>query len=208
VTNIPTQSPKEPAQQAQQPPVVASDQDTDEALTRDALDFYEEGHIVQAKWVGPPKRYDDAPAAEHVRWNALYQTKGIPLIKRFAARGFQDERLNMYLSARTPSDTYSAMMDIPYAIHVLRDRLIAAHHLTPTGMYVSGVVHGNFDGTTVIGGKACLVPTKIYIPKKDFQRCGTRSARGFKKSTQIEPASVNSMGGYYTAGTQRVDLLD
>jgi hypothetical protein len=43
--------------------------------------------------------------------------------------------------------------------------------------------------------------------KKDFQRCGTRSARRFKKSTYIRPASVNSMGGYYTARTQRVDGL-
>ena len=48
----------------------------------------------------------------------------------------------------------------------------------------------------------------IYAAKKDFQRCGTRSARRFKKSTYIRPASVNSMGGYYTARTQRVDMLD
>jgi hypothetical protein len=48
----------------------------------------------------------------------------------------------------------------------------------------------------------------IYAAKKGFQRCGARSARGFKKSTYIRPASVNSMGGYYTARPQRVDMLD
>jgi len=48
----------------------------------------------------------------------------------------------------------------------------------------------------------------IYVSKKDFYRCGTRSARRFKKSTYIRPASVNSMGGYYPARTQRVDMLD
>jgi hypothetical protein len=49
----------------------------------------------------------------------------------------------------------------------------------------------------------------IYVvAKKDFQRCGTRSARRFKKSTYIRLASVNGMGGYYTARTQRVDMLD
>ena len=48
----------------------------------------------------------------------------------------------------------------------------------------------------------------IYVAKKDFQRCGTRTARRLKKSTYIRPASVNSMGGYYTARTQRVDMLD
>jgi hypothetical protein len=48
----------------------------------------------------------------------------------------------------------------------------------------------------------------IYVAKKDFQRCGTRSARRSEKSTYIPPASVNSMGGYYTARTQRVDMLD
>jgi len=63
-------------------------------------------------------------------------------------------------------------------------------------------------------GKLIYAPTKIYVPKKiyaskkDFHRCGTRSARRFKKSTYIEPASVSSMGGYYAARTQRVDLLD
>jgi len=29
-----------------------------------------------------------------------------------------------------------------------------------------------------------------------------------KKSTYIRPASVNSMGGHYTARAQRVDMLD
>ena len=29
-----------------------------------------------------------------------------------------------------------------------------------------------------------------------------------QKSTYIRSASVNSMGGYYTARTQRVDMLD
>jgi hypothetical protein len=29
-----------------------------------------------------------------------------------------------------------------------------------------------------------------------------------KKNTYIRPASVNSVGGYYTARTQRVDMLD
>jgi hypothetical protein len=48
----------------------------------------------------------------------------------------------------------------------------------------------------------------INVTEKDFQRCGTRSASGFKKSTYIRPASVNSMGGYYTARAQRVDMLD
>lgn len=53
----------------------------------------------------------------------------------------------------------------------------------------------------------------IYVAKndaakKDFQRRGTRSARRFKTSTYIRPTSVNSMGGYYTVGTQRVDMLD
>ena len=48
----------------------------------------------------------------------------------------------------------------------------------------------------------------IYVEKKDFERCGTRSARRSKKSTYVRPASVNSMGGYYTARTQRVDMLD
>jgi hypothetical protein len=48
----------------------------------------------------------------------------------------------------------------------------------------------------------------IYVAKKDFQRCGTRPAPGFKKSTYLPPASVNRMGGYYTARTQRVDMLD
>jgi hypothetical protein len=47
-----------------------------------------------------------------------------------------------------------------------------------------------------------------YVAKKDFWRCRTRSARRFKKSTYIRPASVNRMGGYYTARTQRVDMLD
>jgi hypothetical protein len=48
----------------------------------------------------------------------------------------------------------------------------------------------------------------IYVAKKDIERCGTRSARRFKKSTYIRSPSVNSMGGYYTARTQRVDMLD
>jgi hypothetical protein len=47
-----------------------------------------------------------------------------------------------------------------------------------------------------------------YVAKKDFQRCGTRSAGRFKKSTYVRPASVNGMGGYYAARTQRVDMLD
>jgi hypothetical protein len=29
-----------------------------------------------------------------------------------------------------------------------------------------------------------------------------------KKSTYIRPASVNSLGGYHSARTQRVDMLD
>jgi hypothetical protein len=53
----------------------------------------------------------------------------------------------------------------------------------------------------------------IYVAKKrvatkDFQRCGTPIARRSKESSYIRPASVNSMGGYYTARTQRVDMLD
>jgi hypothetical protein len=48
----------------------------------------------------------------------------------------------------------------------------------------------------------------IYVAEKNFQRCGARSAPRFKKSTYFRPAGVNSMGGYYTARTQRVDMLD
>ena len=48
----------------------------------------------------------------------------------------------------------------------------------------------------------------IYVAKNNLQRCGTRSTGRFKRSTYIRPASVNSMGGYYTARTERVDLLD
>ena len=47
-----------------------------------------------------------------------------------------------------------------------------------------------------------------YVPEKDFQRCRAPSARGFEKSIYIRPESVNGMGGYYTACTQRVDMLD
>jgi hypothetical protein len=47
-----------------------------------------------------------------------------------------------------------------------------------------------------------------YVAEKHFQRCNTPSARGFEKSTYIRPESVDSMGGYYTARTKRVDMLD
>jgi hypothetical protein len=48
----------------------------------------------------------------------------------------------------------------------------------------------------------------IYVAKKHFWRCGTPIAGRFKESSYIRHASVNSMGGYYTARTQRVDMLD
>ena len=48
----------------------------------------------------------------------------------------------------------------------------------------------------------------IYVAKKDIERCGTHSARRFEKNTYIRSAGVNSMGGYYTARAQRVDMLD
>ena len=68
--------------------------------------------------------------------------------------------------------------------------------------------------TRILGVEVILAPlglTKgelIYVAKKDFYRCGTRSARGSKKGAYIRPASVNRLGGYYTARTQRVDMLD
>jgi len=48
----------------------------------------------------------------------------------------------------------------------------------------------------------------IYVAKNNFQWCGSRSARRFEKGTCTRPGSVISMGGYYTARTQRVDMLD
>ena len=42
----------------------------------------------------------------------------------------------------------------------------------------------------------------IHVAEKDFWRCRTPSARRFEKSSYIRPASVNSVGGYYTARTQ------
>jgi len=53
-----------------------------------------------------------------------------------------------------------------------------------------------------------IIGELIYVAKDDIQRCGARTAHRFETSTYIRSASVNSMGGYYTARTQRVDMLD
>ena len=47
-----------------------------------------------------------------------------------------------------------------------------------------------------------------YAEEKNFWRCRTPSARRFEESTCIRPESVNSIGGYYTARTKRVEMLD
>ena len=52
-----------------------------------------------------------------------------------------------------------------------------------------------------------LTKGELVDAPKDFWRCGTPSPRRVENSTYIRPASVNSMGGYYTARTQRVGLF-
>jgi hypothetical protein len=47
-----------------------------------------------------------------------------------------------------------------------------------------------------------------YVAKKNPAVLYTRCPRRFKKGTGIRPASVSDMGGHYTTGTQRVDMLD
>jgi len=48
----------------------------------------------------------------------------------------------------------------------------------------------------------------IYVANRDFWRCGSRYACGSEKGACIRPAGASSVGGYYIARTQRVDLLD
>jgi hypothetical protein len=53
-----------------------------------------------------------------------------------------------------------------------------------------------------------LLGDPLSMPQEKISSVVVHEARRFKKSTYIRPASVNSMGGYYTARTQRVDMLD
>ena len=59
--------------------------------------------------------------------------------------------------------------------------------------------------STVAGG---LQAESIYVAKKDFWGCGSRHTRRPEKGAYIRPAGINNMGGYYSARTKRVDLLD
>jgi hypothetical protein len=45
-------------------------------------------------------------------------------------------------------------------------------------------------------------------PECNAQRLGPRSLVERSFSGLIRPAGINSMGGYYTTRTQRVDMLD
>jgi hypothetical protein len=127
-------------------------------LVNDAWEFYVESRDILGdlmKSSGPAlTAHNTGSAHAMARWHTFFQTKGVPLIKRFASVGFRDSELDQYLANPELIRKPVSIRDVSFRVQQLLVRMSSAYNIPPKGLFIkAGEMPVTANENTVTGGR-------------------------------------------------------